>query len=165
MIKEANISKNQQYRYTLTRIWEPMKPKVAFVMLNPSTADANEDDNTVRKCMKFAKSWGFGGIEVVNLFPYRSTDPNALLSASDPFGSDNEGWVETVAESCDMVVCAWGNHNLVKKLLKGTSYNPLKGVKPTYCIELSVKGTPKHPLYLNPKLKPVKFDAEEYFKV
>ncbi|TMF61888.1 MAG: DUF1643 domain-containing protein, partial [Chloroflexi bacterium] len=70
-VRGATFSADRRYRYRLWRRWDGARPVVAFVMLNPSTADARRDDPTIRRCIGFAKSWGFGGVEVVNLFAYR----------------------------------------------------------------------------------------------
>ena len=78
MIKSAEISPCGLYRYSLTRKWEAWKGTVNFIMLNPSTADAQEDDPTIRRCIGFAKAWGYGGIVVTNLFAYRATNPKEL---------------------------------------------------------------------------------------
>lgn len=74
------------YRYILGRKWDEKKPQVTFVMLNPSTADAQQDDPTLGKCIKFATSWDYGSLEVVNLFAYRATKPCELRKVSDPIG-------------------------------------------------------------------------------
>jgi len=79
MERDALISPCSQYRYWLLRRWSN-RPLATFVMLNPSTADANSDDATIRKCMGFADAWGLGGIWVVNLFALRSTNPYGLVS-------------------------------------------------------------------------------------
>ena len=75
MIKSAEISKCGKYRYMLMRIWDLDLPKVCFVGLNPSTADAKEDDPTIRQLIEFAKSWNYGGFVIVNLFAMRATNP------------------------------------------------------------------------------------------
>lgn len=82
----AVISECGSYRYRLERVWEAEKDRVAFIMLNPSTADASKDDPTIRRCIGFAKAWGFGGLIVGNLFALRSTDPKALYGHKDPVG-------------------------------------------------------------------------------
>lgn len=123
--KTANLSQDDggKYRYRLTRIWDVKNARrVVFVMLNPSTADADVDDPTIRKCMGFARLWGqqkwiqqiggFGGISVVNLFALRATDPAQLLKDRSPFGPDNDDYIrrEVFAASAagSIVVCAWG---------------------------------------------------------
>src|SRR5262245_19133112 len=91
--KEALISPCGLYRYWLTRTWDNSLRRVCWVMLNPSTADAEQDDPTIRRCVGFARSWGAGGIIVVNLFAFRASDPKALLRAADPVGPDNDGHI------------------------------------------------------------------------
>lgn len=100
MKKGAIISDCQQYRYALWRIWDETKPFVMFIMLNPSKADAETDDNTVRRCIGFAKSWGYGGIYICNLFAYRSTDPKVLLKVDNPFGDQNIQQTHIHASKC-----------------------------------------------------------------
>lgn len=89
MIKSAIISECGKYRYSLSRIWDENKANVLFIMLNPSTADGDVDDPTIRRCIGFAKSWGYGGIYVGNLFAYRATDPKELLKVENPIGFEN----------------------------------------------------------------------------
>ena len=91
MKKHAIISQDDKYRYQLSRIWEEEKPKVLFIMLNPSTADADVDDPTIRRVVNFAKSWGYGGVFVGNLYAFRSTDPKGLRYIDNPVGEDNIG--------------------------------------------------------------------------
>src|ERR1051326_5628436 len=85
------------FRYRLWRHWTPGMPPLVFVMLNPSTADAEKNDPTVERCERRAKAGGFGGGEVVNLFALRSTDPKALYSAADPIGPENDKVIATAA--------------------------------------------------------------------
>jgi hypothetical protein len=109
MKKGAVISECEKYRYALWRVWRKDKLKVMFVMLNPSTADSNKDDPTIRRCIDFAKSWGYGGIVIGNLFGLRATDPKELLNTDDPKGLHNDYWLRMLPELADQIICAWGN--------------------------------------------------------
>ena len=111
--KSAEISECGQYRYRLSRRWGPGLPTL-FIMLNPSTADAEIDDPTIRRCMGFAKSWGRDGIEVVNLFAFQATSPKDMQTAADPVGPENEVHVEEAVAECFEVICAWGAHGSFK---------------------------------------------------
>lgn len=160
MEKSARISECGKYRYQLSRVWDMALPSVCFMMLNPSTADAENDDNTIKRCIEFARSWGYGSLYVVNLYAYRSRHPQDLLVVSDPIGSKNLLHVITIASKCEKIICAWGNSPIVNRIQKNyPDYLPLK-VIPTHklhCLALANDGTPKHPLYLPAKLKPLKF--------
>lgn len=135
------------YRYLLWREWEPAAPRVGFVMLNPNRADAEVDDPTIRRCIGFARSWQFGGIDVVNLFAYRAATPATLRKVPDPVGQEND---RHLAELCDRVTCivlAWGNwgtlgdrHQAVLKRLENRDS--------IYCLGTTKVGQPRHPLYL-----------------
>lgn len=86
MKSEAILSVDRKYRYVLTRTWDETLPNIMFVGLNPSTADETTDDPTIRRCINFAKSWGYGGLYMVNLFAYRSTNPNNIRIVDNPIG-------------------------------------------------------------------------------
>ena len=154
MRKSAEISACGKYRYHLRREWDLDLPRVAFIMLNPSTADDKKDDPTIRRCIEFAKAWGYGGIDVVNLFAYRATNPKELKKASNPIGPDNDGNLLAVANMADKVICAWGTNGemfgrswrVIEKLRK-------EGVTPL-CLDKTKKGHPKHPLYLKGDVTP-----------
>lgn len=155
MHKDAIISECGHYRYLLQRSWDAQRQAVCFIMLNPSTADAEQDDPTIRRCLGFAKSWGFGQLEVVNLFAVRATDPAVLKKAGDLVGSDNDEQILNSARVCSLVVCAWGNHGktrgrsaAVLKLLKDNQITP-------HALRVSKTGEPAHPLYLKGDLRPV----------
>ena len=95
MIKSAEIDPTGLYRYSLYRGWETNAPKrIAFVMLNPSRADATNDDPTLCRCISFARSWGYGSLEVVNLFAYRASKPEELKTVTDPVGSENDRYIQ-----------------------------------------------------------------------
>jgi hypothetical protein len=104
----ATISPDGKYRYRLWRTLPKGTGTIAYVMLNPSTADHQVNDPTIRKCLGFAERWGAAQIQVVNLFAYRATDPRELLRADRPTGPENTDHVLEVVDSAEMVVCAWG---------------------------------------------------------
>ncbi|BDA75123.1 hypothetical protein CAL7716_092890 [Calothrix sp. PCC 7716] len=95
------------YRYLLSRKWDASKPKITFVMLNPSTADANQDDPTLRKCINFAQSLGYGSLKVVNLFAYRATKPCELRKVADPVGPKNNYYIQLATRRASLVIVAW----------------------------------------------------------
>jgi hypothetical protein len=152
----ATSGDSGQYRYRLWRTWSKTRPAVAFIMLNPSTADAETDDATIRRCLGFARTWDAGGIEVVNLFAWRSSRPRDLRRAIDPVGSDNDTAIRDAVRRCPIVVAAWGNHGalsdrdrLVVKML-----GPLRLV----CLGLTRQRHPRHPLYVPGDRARIPFD-------
>lgn len=153
--KSAEISPCRRYRYRLSRSWG-MGPRVAWLMFNPSTADAFDDDHTIRKCVGFAKLWGFEGIDVINLFALRSTKPDALLEAVDPIGEDHMKHFAAVLRDASLLVCAWGcESTLAKMKRRGWRQTDLVGCigawrvnLPVECLGKSKSGNPYHPLML-----------------
>ena len=109
-ISSAKFSSCRTYRYSLTRIWDDSKETCVFIGLNPSTADENDDDPTIRRCIRFAKDWGFGRLVMVNLFSYRATDPKVMKSTPHPIGDDNDKHLLAECGKAQLVVAAWGNH-------------------------------------------------------
>lgn len=148
LITSALISDCGFYRYRLGRRWGDGEI-VGFVMLNPSTADAEKDDPTIRRCIGFAKQWGFDGIEVVNLFAYRATFPSDLIKAVDPIGPDNDQHIRAVASTCRTIVAAWGQlwHGFETR---GRNVAAIleDGFRKLKCLGVTKDGFPKHPLYL-----------------
>jgi hypothetical protein len=162
VVRSAYLSECKKYRYFLSRTWDDNLPRVLFIMLNPSTADAETDDPTIRRCKNYAISWGYGGFYVINLFAYRSKLPTDLLQAEDPIGPENEIWFRRASKMASLIVCAWGNGTIIEKLRKihhTKTYRPLSwlDLKPVCYLELSNDGTPKHPLYLLKTLTPQKY--------
>ena len=147
MIKGALFSPDNIYRYQLSRVWDEEKPKILFIMLNPSTADEFVEDPTIRRIVNYAKDWGYGSVYVGNLYAFRSTDPKGLNSVEDPIGPENITNIQALIGLVDKVVYAWGNERKEPEWLKKIVTNP-------YCIDISKKGIPKHPLYLKKCLKP-----------
>lgn len=157
MKKSADVSGDGCYRYTLDRVWDKGRPVVMWIMLNPSIADANQDDPTIRRCVAFAKFWGYGGISVRNLFAYRTTQPAALsaLSVADAVGLENEIYLSTVGiDTRDLVVCAWGAHGELHNRGEITR-NALRGMGITlHHLGLTKAGHPRHPLHLSALTRP-----------
>jgi len=150
MKKEAILSEDHKYRYQLSRIWDEELPSILFIMLNPSIADAKDDDPTIRRVVNFAKSWGYGGVYVGNLYAFRSTDPKGLRDIEDPVGEDNITHVQSLLPLVNKVIYAWGHNEKEPTWLREMVEKP-------YCIDVSKKGIPKHPLYLKKDLRPSLF--------
>jgi hypothetical protein len=146
MQRGAEISKDGCYRYRLWRRWEP-GPNVVWIMLNPSTADAYEDDPTIRRCIGFSQTWGFGGLQVVNLYALRATDPEALRGHPEPEGPENSRAWEDVGcfTGHQTVIAAWG-----AKVARLRPPQVLSGKTTTgfQCLGMTGDGHPMHPLYV-----------------
>lgn len=157
-VEKAKFSPCQQYRYTLWRRWGT-GGYVNFICLNPSTADDQKDDNTIRKCVKFAKSWGYDAMCVTNLFAYRSTDRSVLKHVTDPIGPDNDQTLIDIAAGARLIVAAWSQdghlfgrsmwirsmiHRPIHYLRMGTGKHP----------------EPWHPLYLPDISRPIEWGSE-----
>ena len=125
-------------------------------MLNPSRADATNDDPTLCRCISFARSWGYGSLEVVNLFAYRASKPEELKTVTDPVGSENDRYIQEVVKRADKIIVAWGNQEILKKRYKVVlnMLNGLSGIQ-LYCLGTTKKGHPYHPLYVKSNTKPV----------
>jgi hypothetical protein len=146
------------YRYLLWREWDPGVPRLAFVMLNPSTADATSDDPTIRRCIGLARIWGYGALEVVNLFAYRATHPRELRKANHPVGSENDQYILDAARRVDKVVLAWGNHGAWRDRDKAV-LGLLSGIENLCCLAVTQAGQPHHPLYVSNKVMPVPYEG------
>lgn len=157
--KTALISECGKYRYSLSRIWDASKPLMLFVMLNPSTADSDNDDPTIRRCIGFAKSWGYGGIMVGNRSAYRATNPNELKSMPvDYYQNDiNSQNLMDMYWKAEITIFAWGNPPCELPIC------PLEGFDGTYHLGITKSYNPKHPLYLKKDVKPLKFQKINYF--
>ena len=150
MIKKAEFSKDKRYRYSLSRIWDQSKPGVQFVLLNPSTADEKDDDPTVRRCVGFAKRWGYGFLEIRNIFSLRCTNPINLRCAARPIG---ENKIEDILTSLsvfsfDKIVFGWGVHGKLMNRGQNVINSTTKRGMPIYCFGFTKNEQPKHPLYL-----------------
>lgn len=151
MIKSAIFSKCRKYRYSLSRIWTKHRPLCLFVCLNPSTANENIDDPTIRRCVNYAKSWLYGGMIMVNLFAYRSTDPKNLLVVDDPIGNENDYYIKNISDKCVITIAAWGSHKLVDNRFEEV----LPLLNNLHYLKLTKSNKPHHPLYLKKNLVPI----------
>lgn len=151
MKNTATLSACRTYRYALWRTWDDAKPHVLFVGLNPSTADETTDDPTLIRCMNFAKSWGYGGVCMANLFAYRATDPADMKAAAEPVGTENDRWLKMLAQNAGLVVAAWGNDGSYL----GRSGHVVKLIPDLHCLKLNKSGEPAHPLYQPAKTQPL----------
>ena len=137
------------YRYLLTREWDDHSPPMVFVMLNPSTADATQDDATITRCRLRAQRTGHGHLYVVNLFALRATDPHKLTKHPDPVGPVNDYWItDTCTHTGATVVAAWGSH--VMAVERGAAVLRMLGERGVrlHCLGLTNSGAPRHPLYI-----------------
>ena len=151
MLRFAEFSYCGTYRYALWRAWQPEAPRVLFIGLNPSTADDRMDDPTVRRCLGYARSWGYGSLAIANLFAYRSTNPAHLRTAEDPVGPLNDRWLQDLARESDLVVAAWGDHGRFDQRWKEVAAMRAE----LYCLGMTKLGQPRHPLYLKKSLRPI----------
>lgn len=161
MKRSAAISDDGLYRYRLERQWSTVPGVTTFVMLNPSTADAEVDDPTIRRCMGFAKRWGHGRLVVVNLFAFRSSDPVELLEADDPIGPENRGHLSRAARETGLIIAAWGAPKSklyalqymqvleARKALAGPPTVTQAEGRSIFCLGVTKRGHPRHPLYLS----------------
>ena len=153
----ATLSDCNTYRYQLWRVWDESRPLLAFIMLNPSTASHNNDDPTIRRCMRFAATSGYGGIQVMNLFAYRATDPAELPSDERAIGPDNDSYLQALRATNRDVVLAWGTKGAhLKRNEQVAAMFPN-----AYCLDRTKDGHPKHPLYIRADAKLIRFQSDE----
>lgn len=152
MSSTAVFSPCRRYRYSLFRQWSMAHGGfAAFIGLNPSTADETNDDPTIRRCVGFAKAWGFDALVMLNLFAFRATDPDEMRRADDPVGPENDEWIAKSVNGAGIIVAAWGTHGAFRP----ARVKAVRALVPTlYHLGLSKDGHPKHPLYLKASTVP-----------
>ncbi len=152
----ASFSECGQYRYTLARIWDGMKPSILFVLLNPSTADAQQDDPTNRKCMYWAMRNGYGMLTFCNLFAWRSPYPKVMKAQPEPIGPANDEVIHEMIKSHKVVVAGWGNdggHMGRDKVVLGFHDSWM-------CVGTNKGGQPSHPLYMKNATELMRFPVD-----
>ncbi|MBQ4200490.1 MAG: DUF1643 domain-containing protein [Kiritimatiellae bacterium] len=157
------FSPDRKYRYTLLHRWGglfPTAPRtIAWIALNPSTADENQLDPTLRRIRGYSAAWGYDSFMMLNAFAYRATDPREMERADDPVGPENDAYLLAETAKVDKVICAWGTHaslaNRQDRLLA------LLKDRPLFYLKLTKDGFPSHPLYLKRDLVPVRWIPSE----
>lgn len=171
----ALLSPDRVYRYVLTReIADPhfgcldedeRGGTVTFVGLNPSTADETTDDPTIRRCMRFARDWGFDRLKMVNLFAYRATDPDDLIRAAmngtQIVGPENDHHLSLAFGGSDRIVAAWGAVTAITALRVYEFAETFSGWQ-FWALGLTKNGSPRHPLYMRADTQPVIYDLWEH---
>lgn len=148
----ANFSGCGKYRFALWRIWDEDKPIITFVGLNPSTANEDTNDPTIRRVIRFANRWGYGGVYMMNLFPLVTPNPKDLLTKPIP------KWAQRLNDSLlgkiiDHVVFAWGSFPEAKE--KGEQIAArVKG----QALAINKDGSPRHPLYVPAKTELIPYE-------
>lgn len=123
---------------------------VMFIGLNPSTADEKEDDNTIRRCIDYAKQWGYGALCMANLFAFKATKPKDMKAATHPVGLENDKWLVRCSKEADIIIAAWGADGGYL----GRDEEVLKIIKGVMCLGITKEGKPRHPLFLKKTAKP-----------
>lgn len=148
MIRVAAFSEDGTFRYALWRTWDPVLPTVEWIMLNPSKADADVDDPTVRRCIGFSRRWGFGALRITNLFAFRTTYPRELRGAKDRIGPHNASYL---ARCEGPIVAAWGG-SLPPDSDEEVSAIRARAIRQPglwFCLGITnTSGQPRHPLML-----------------
>lgn len=155
IVRKTIFSPCRRYRYTLWRGFDTFNEGYAmFVGLNPSTADETKDDPTVRRCIRFAKSWGYGSLCMTNIFAFRATDPRLMRDQSDPIGPENDKWLLEYSREAGIVVAAWGNHGS----FLGRDKEVVSLLDNLSCLGITNSGQPIHPLYVPRDRKPIPYE-------
>ncbi len=147
MRKGARLSKDRRYRYWLIRRWDENHPLLCVIGLNPSTADAMQDDPTLRKVIGFAMDLGFGGVLVLNVGAYRTKDPREWKNAADPFGPENtiyhlKRYITRFRPA--KIVVAWGKNCTSDAAREGVT-RFLSEFPRVHCWGTNADGSPRHP--------------------
>ena len=173
----AVISDCGQYRYSLNRSgWMGGTGNVLFVMLNPSTADASEDDPTIRRCIRFARDWGFASLSVGNLYAYRATKPDDLgllgqlavgeRARGNHYGpiyrNVNDNWLRSMALQANQIVVAWGANEgpVPARAARATEILTTHFGPFLKALGLTKAGHPRHPLYVRADADLIDYPAQ-----
>lgn len=158
----AVFSPCESYRYSLAWTWDKTKPPLTFCLLNPSTADHEKLDPTATGLITRARLWGYGGVDLLNLFAYRATDPQAMLAQPDPVGPHNEIMTRAALSQAQSeggpVICGWGKHGTHRGQDKVFCALAADMDVPLMALERNQDGTPRHPLYIAHNVRPAFMD-------
>ena len=140
MKKDVVLSPCRKYRYALRRIWDDSKKRMMFIGLNPSYADENKDDQTIKRCISYAKQWGYGGVIMGNLFAFRTPSPAEMIKAGQPIGEENDKWLKRLLKEADLVVGIWGNSGA----FLGRAAEVAAVFPELHCLRITGSGQPHH---------------------
>lgn len=164
IIRKAFFTEDKEYRFSLSRFWNLQKPYILFIGLNPSRADENKDDPTIRRLMDFAKSFDCGGMYMTNLFPFVSHDPEMLYSyypsgTTTGYREENLWVIDIVSKTCAKVVFCWGAFDILKVAPENMN-RVVEAFPDAYCFGHTKDGFPKHPLYLKKDTQLINFQTK-----
>lgn len=151
----AIFSPCRTWRYKLWRVWDDGRPPLNVIGLNPSTADETANDPTIRRCIGFARDWGYGGLLMTNIFAFRATDPRVMKAHPEPIGQDNDLHLKKAAAVAGLVLAAWGNHGAF--LERGEAVR--KMIPGLQCFRVTKSGHPEHPLYQRADARLIEFEC------
>ena len=149
--RTAVFSPDRRYRYKLTTVWDESRPVLAGLFCNPSIADERREDNTDRLFRARARKLGYGGVCMINMFAFVSTDPTQLWEERDPVGPDNDRHIIDVCKTHADIFCGWGihgNHNGRANRIIAMIRKYVDQRNSFYCLKLTKDGQPTHPLYV-----------------
>lgn len=168
----AMFSACRTWRYALWRTWNQSFGHCMFIGLNPSTADETKNDPTVRRCIGFAKAWGFGGLYMLNLFAFRATRPREMMKAADSVGPANDKYLRHYREFAGLTIAAWGVHGIfldralsVLRLRIGLGSKQVPLGADLWCLGRTRHGHPRHPLYVPGEVKPARYQLPRNSRV
>ncbi len=143
METKAIFSNDRLHRYALVRIWDDSKPKVMFIGINPSKADETENDNTIEKVIKISIHNGFGGLYMLNLYSFITSNPKNILFCKASQKVNNE-YLYRYGQVASKIVMCYGNGT---KRMDGRKREVMEMFPESYCLHINKNGSPKHPLY------------------
>jgi hypothetical protein len=157
------FSENRRYRYALLRWWDKRLPHVLWVMLNPSTADANTDDPTMHRVIGFSMDRLYGSLTVVNAFALISTDPLGLVAVDDPVGPENDSMLAQEVSQADTIICAWGSqrvglHSRIREV-RALIAEHRRAEARILCLGTNADHSPRHPVRLPTSTTLVPFEV------
>lgn len=157
------FSRDGVYRYSLVAKWDKTLPRIAFIGLNPSTADEYKLDPTLTRIRKWAERWGFGSFVMLNLFAFRTPNPTVMVQATDPVGPQNDTVIQLECRGAtSRIVVAWGEGGIIMGR-GGVVTSRLKSWgKPMFCLGRTSRGFPIHPLARGKHRVPDNVELEPY---
>lgn len=161
IISDAIFNDMRTHRYLLRRIWDEEREMICFIGLNPSTANEDENDPTIKSCMRIARNQNAGGIYMVNLFSYITAYPDVLVANfNDAVNPKTNLYIDSSFRACHKIICAWGRwpfaHTRKKEIEHLIAEDPYFENR-VYCLGKNQDGSPKHPLYIKSDIELINY--------